>query len=52
MQLIRRLYLLVLALLVPAFLLLSSLQAEPLWYLLFSGFDLLVLLVLHFALGN
>lgn len=50
MQLIRRLYLLVLALLVPVFLLLSSLDAEPLWYGIFVGFDLLVLLLLHFAL--
>jgi len=50
MQLIRRLYLLVLALLVPAFLLLRYLDAEPFWYGLFVGFDGLVLLVLHFAL--
>jgi len=51
MQLIRRLYLLVLALLVPTIGLLSYLAAEPLWYGLFVGFDLLVLLVLHFALS-
>lgn len=50
MQLIRRLYLLVLALVVPAFLLLSYLEAEPLWYGLFLGFDLLIILVLHWAL--
>jgi nitrogen fixation/metabolism regulation signal transduction histidine kinase len=50
MQLIRRLYLLVLALLVPAFLLLRYLQSEPLWYLLFFGFDLLVLLAIHWML--
>lgn len=50
MQLSRRLYLLVLALLIPAFLLLRYLDAQPLWYGLFVGFDLLVLLVLHFAL--
>lgn len=50
MQLIRRLYLLVLALLIPAFFLLRYLDAQPLWYALFVGFDLLVVLVLHFAL--
>ena len=50
MQLSRRLYLLVLALLIPAFLLLRYLDAQPLWYGLFIGFDLLVVLVLHFAL--
>ncbi|WP_202797767.1 sensor histidine kinase [Rheinheimera sp. A13L] len=50
MQLMRRLYLLVLALLVPAFLLLSYLKAEPLWYGLFLAFDLLFILVLHWAL--
>lgn len=50
MQLIRCLYLLVLALLVPAFGLLSYLDAEPLWYGLFVGFDVLVLLVLHLTL--
>jgi two-component system, NtrC family, nitrogen regulation sensor histidine kinase NtrY len=50
MQLIRRLYLLVLALLVPVFLLLRYLDVEPFWYLLFLAFDALVVLVLHFAL--
>jgi nitrogen fixation/metabolism regulation signal transduction histidine kinase len=50
MQLIRRLYLLVLALLIPTFLLLRYLDAQPLWYGLFVGFDLLVLLVLRFTL--
>ena len=47
---IRRLYLLVLALLVPAFLLLRYLETEPLWYLLFFGFDLLVILAIHWML--
>ncbi|WP_288740563.1 ATP-binding protein [uncultured Rheinheimera sp.] len=50
MQLIRRLYLSVLALLIPAFLLLGYLDAQPLWYALFIGFDALVLLLLRFAL--
>jgi nitrogen fixation/metabolism regulation signal transduction histidine kinase len=50
MQLIRRLYLLVLALLVPAFLLLRYLDAEPLWYLLLLGFDAVLLLVLYLML--
>jgi two-component system nitrogen regulation sensor histidine kinase NtrY len=50
MRLIRRLYLLVLALLVPAFLLLRYLDSDPLWYLLFTGFDLLVLLVIQVML--
>lgn len=50
MRLIRHLYLLVLALLVPAFLLLRYLDSDPLWYLLFTGFDLLVLLVIQVML--
>lgn len=47
MRLIRHLYLLVLALLVPAFLLLRYLESDPLFYLLFLGFDMLVLLVIR-----
>lgn len=50
MQLIRHLYLWVLALLIPAFLLLRYLDAQPLWYVVFVGFDALVLLVLRFML--
>lgn len=50
MQLIRRVYLLVLTLLVPVFLLLRYLDAQPLWYGIFVGFVLLILLVLHLAL--
>lgn len=50
MQLIRHLYLWVLALLLPAFLLLRYLDAQPLWYVVFVGFDALVLLVLRFML--
>ena len=50
MRLIRRLFLVMLALLVPVFLLLRELDAEPRWYLLTLGFDLLVLLVLHWML--
>jgi two-component system nitrogen regulation sensor histidine kinase NtrY len=51
MQLIRRLYLLILALLVPAFLLLSYFEANPWLYLLLCGFTLLVLLTIRFLLS-
>ncbi|WP_233280340.1 sensor histidine kinase [Rheinheimera mangrovi] len=51
MQLIRRVYVLVLALLVPVFGLLSYLKAEPFWFGIFVGFTLLILLVLHLALN-